>query len=80
MTAEQHKAVVRRYFEEFHGRRADAVLDEIMAADLADPADDRRRRRRLPLRSAARGGPRASAALFAELRSPTYPAVLERGV
>ena len=37
MTPEQHKAVVRRYFEEFHTGRADAILEQIVAPALLEP-------------------------------------------
>ena len=37
MSTEENKAVVRRYFEEFHDQRAHGVLDQIMAPDLAGP-------------------------------------------
>ena len=36
MTAEENKAVVSRYFEEFHDRREDAILEEIMSPDLLE--------------------------------------------
>ena len=37
MTAEENKAVVRRYFEEFHNSREHAILEEIMVAELLEP-------------------------------------------
>jgi predicted ester cyclase len=37
VTAEENKAVVRRYFEEFHSSREDGILEEIMVADLLEP-------------------------------------------
>ena len=37
MTAEENKAVVRRYFEEFHNRRVGEILEQIMAPDLLEP-------------------------------------------
>lgn len=45
MSAQEDKTVVRRYFEEFHNQRADAVLEQIMAPDLL--ADTRRATDRL---------------------------------
>ena len=33
---EQNKAVVSRYFEEFHDRREHAILEEIMSPDLLE--------------------------------------------
>jgi predicted ester cyclase len=35
--AEENKAVVRRYFEEFHNGREHAILEEIMGPDLLEP-------------------------------------------
>jgi predicted ester cyclase len=37
VSAEENKAVVRRYFEEFHDSREHAILEEIMASDLLEP-------------------------------------------
>jgi predicted ester cyclase len=37
MSAEENKAVVRRYFEEFHSSREHAILEEIMVSDLLEP-------------------------------------------
>ncbi len=37
MSAEENKAVVRRYFEEFHDRREHDILEEIIAPDLLGP-------------------------------------------
>jgi predicted ester cyclase len=37
VTAEENKAVVRRYFEEFHNSREHAILEEIMVPDLLEP-------------------------------------------
>ena len=37
MSAEENKAVVRRYFEEFHSSREYAILEEIMVSDLHEP-------------------------------------------
>ncbi len=37
VTAEENKAVVRRYFEGFHNGREDAILEEIMNPDLLEP-------------------------------------------
>ena len=37
MSAEENKAVVRRYFEEFHSGREYAILEEIMVPDLLEP-------------------------------------------
>ncbi len=37
MTAQENKAVVRRYFEEFHNSREHAILEEIMGPDLLEP-------------------------------------------
>lgn len=36
MSAEENKAVVRRYFEEFHNQRAASILEQIMDDDLLD--------------------------------------------
>ena len=36
MTAGENKAVVRRYFEEFHDGREHAILEEIMTPDLLE--------------------------------------------
>jgi predicted ester cyclase len=35
--SEENKAVVRRYFEEFHDGREHGILEEIMAPDLLEP-------------------------------------------
>ena len=37
MSTEENKAIVRRYFEEFHNSREDAILKEIMVTDLVEP-------------------------------------------
>jgi predicted ester cyclase len=37
MPTEENKAVVRRYFEEFHNSREDGILEEIMVPDLLEP-------------------------------------------
>lgn len=37
MSAEENKAVVRRYFEEFHTQRQHDILEEIIAPDLLEP-------------------------------------------
>ncbi len=37
MSAEENKAVVRRYFEEFHTQRQHDILEEIVAPDLLEP-------------------------------------------
>ena len=37
MTAEENKAIVRRYFEEFHDSREHSILGEIVAPDLLEP-------------------------------------------
>jgi predicted ester cyclase len=37
VSAEDNKAVVRRYFEEFHDRREHGILEEIVAPDLLEP-------------------------------------------
>jgi predicted ester cyclase len=37
VSAEENKAVVRRYFEEFHSGREYAILEEIMVSDLLEP-------------------------------------------
>src|SRR3990170_7689139 len=37
MSAEENRAVVRRYFEEYHNQREHAILEEIMAPDLLEP-------------------------------------------
>ena len=37
MSTEQNKAVVRRYFEEFHSSREHGILEEIMVPDLLEP-------------------------------------------
>ena len=37
MSAEENKAVVRRYFDEFHNRRIGEVLEQIMAPGLLEP-------------------------------------------
>ena len=37
VSAEENKAVVRRYFEEFHSSREYAILEEIMVSDLLEP-------------------------------------------
>ena len=36
VTAEENKVIVSRYFEEFHDRREDAILEEIMSPDLLE--------------------------------------------
>jgi predicted ester cyclase len=36
MTAEENKAVVSRYFQEFHDGREHAILEEIMTPDLLE--------------------------------------------
>jgi len=35
--SEENKAVVRRYFEEFHDKREHGILEEIMVPDLLEP-------------------------------------------
>jgi predicted ester cyclase len=35
--SEENKAVVRRYFEEFHDSREHGILEEIMVPDLLEP-------------------------------------------
>jgi predicted ester cyclase len=35
--SEENKAVVRRYFEEFHDSREHGILEEIMVLDLLEP-------------------------------------------
>lgn len=37
MSIEENKSVVRRYFEEFHNQRAEAILADIMTSDLLEP-------------------------------------------
>ena len=37
VSAEENKAFVRRYFEEFHSSREHAILEEIMVSDLLEP-------------------------------------------
>ena len=37
MSAEENKAVVRRYFEEFHTQRRRDILEQIVAPDLLEP-------------------------------------------
>lgn len=37
MSIEQNKAIVRRYFEEFHTGRATTILEQIVASDLVEP-------------------------------------------
>jgi predicted ester cyclase len=37
VTAQENKAIVRRYFEEFHNGRESGILEEIMVADLLEP-------------------------------------------
>lgn len=37
MSAEENKAVVRRYFKEFHTQRQHDILEEIVAPDLLGP-------------------------------------------
>ncbi len=37
MSAEENKAVVRRYFDEFHTQRQHGILEEIIAPDLLEP-------------------------------------------
>ena len=36
MTAEENKAIVSRYFQEFHHGREHAILEEIMTPDLLE--------------------------------------------
>ena len=36
MSADENKAIVRRYFEEFHDSREHAILEEIMVPDLLE--------------------------------------------
>jgi predicted ester cyclase len=37
MSIEENKAIVRRYFEEFHNERATTILEQIIAPDLVAP-------------------------------------------
>src|SRR5215210_6113962 len=37
VSAEENKAVVRRYFDEFHSRRVGTTLEQIMTVDLLEP-------------------------------------------
>ncbi len=37
MSTEENKAVVRRYFEEFHDNREHDILEDIVAPDLLEP-------------------------------------------
>ena len=37
MSAEENRAVVRRYFEGFHNGREHSILEEIVAPDLIEP-------------------------------------------
>lgn len=37
MSTEENKAVVRRYFEEFHNKRASTILEQIVASSLVEP-------------------------------------------
>jgi predicted ester cyclase len=37
VSAQENKAVVRRYFEEFHNGREHAILEEIMVSNLLEP-------------------------------------------
>ena len=37
MAIEKNKAIVRRYFEEFHNQRAETILEEIIASELREP-------------------------------------------
>jgi predicted ester cyclase len=37
MSEEENKAVVRRYFEEFHNNREHGILEQIMTLDLLEP-------------------------------------------
>jgi predicted ester cyclase len=37
MSTEENKVVVRRYFEEFHNGREDAILEKIMVRELLEP-------------------------------------------
>lgn len=37
MPLEENKALIRRYFEEFHDRREHGILEEIVAPDLLGP-------------------------------------------
>jgi predicted ester cyclase len=40
MTAEENKAIVSRYFQEFHHGREHAILEEIMTPDLLEGTRD----------------------------------------
>ncbi len=44
MSAEENKAVVRRYFEEYHNGRQHDILDEITVSDLVGPTREATRR------------------------------------
>ncbi len=44
MPAEENKAVVRRYFEEFHSGRQHDILGEITVSDLVGPTREATRR------------------------------------
>ncbi len=35
--SEENKAVVRRYFEEFHDGRKHGIIEELMVSDLIEP-------------------------------------------
>ena len=37
MSVDENKAVMRRYFEEFHTQRQHDILEEIVASDLLEP-------------------------------------------
>src|SRR5919205_2377034 len=37
VSAQENKAIVRRYFEEFHSSREHTILEEIMVSDLLEP-------------------------------------------
>lgn len=37
MSTEENKAIVRRYFEEFHNQRASTILEQIVASSLVEP-------------------------------------------
>jgi len=37
VSADENKAIVRRYFDEFHDGREHAILEEIMVPDLLEP-------------------------------------------